>query len=58
MGMDVIGRNPTTKQGKYFCNNIHSWHPLARYICAVAPGVADQCKNWHTNDGDGLNAED
>jgi hypothetical protein len=58
MGMDVIGRKPTTKQGEYFRNSIWWWHPLASYICVVAPAIADHCEHWQTNDGDGLNAED
>ena len=59
MGMDVSGRKPTTKQGEYFRNNVWWWwHPLASYICEVAPEIADHCDYWQTNDGDGLNAED
>jgi hypothetical protein len=58
MGMDVIGRRPTTKQGEYFRNSVWWWHPLASYICVVAPEIADHCEHWHSNDGDGLNAED
>ena len=59
MGMDVSGRKPTTKQGEYFRNNVWWWwHPLASYICEVAPNIADHCDYWQTNDGDGLNAED
>jgi hypothetical protein len=58
MGMDVFGRKPTNKQGEYFRNSIWGWHPLASYVCVVAPEFADHCENWHTNDGDGLNAED
>ena len=58
MGMDLSGRKPTTEQGEYFCNNVWWWHPLAIYICEVAPEIADHCEYWQTNDGDGLNAED
>jgi hypothetical protein len=58
MGMDVFGRKPTTKEGEYFRNSIWWWHPLASYICVVAPEIADHCENWQTNDGNGLNAED
>jgi hypothetical protein len=29
-----------------------------RYICEVAPEIADHCEYWLTNEGDGLNAED
>ena len=54
MGMDVYGRNPTTKQGEYFRNNVWWWHPLADYCTSVAPDITAQCNSWHHNDGDGL----
>jgi hypothetical protein len=58
MGMDVYGKNPTTEDGKYFQNNAWWWQRLADYACDIAPSIANKCKYWHTNDGDGLNAED
>jgi hypothetical protein len=58
MGMDVCGKNPTTEEGEYFVNNAWMWHPLADYVAAVAPDIAARCEYWHTNDGDGLDAED
>jgi hypothetical protein len=54
MGMDVFGRNPSSKEGEYFRNNVWRWHPLAHYCTDIAPDVTAQCKNWHSNDGDGL----
>jgi hypothetical protein len=54
MGMDVYGRKPTGPRGKYFRNNIATWHPLARYCNLIAPDICGACKHWHTNDGDGL----
>lgn len=57
MGMDVYGKNPTSKAGEYFRNNVWSWRPLADYICSVAPEIAQHCKHWQTNDGDGLDAD-
>jgi hypothetical protein len=56
MGMDVIGRKPTSKRGEYFRNSIHSWHPLADYCISVAPDICAACKHWHGNEGDGLDA--
>jgi hypothetical protein len=56
MGMDIIGRAPTSMTGKYFRNNIHWWQPLAAYCQKVAPEIAGGCCHWHTNDGDGLDA--
>lgn len=57
MGMDVYGKKPTTEEGKYFRNNVWWWRPLADYVCDVAPEIAAGCKHWHSNDGDGLDAE-
>lgn len=58
MGMDVSGRKPTTEEGKYFRNNVWWWRPLASYCLKVAPEVANKCKYWGSNDGDGLNGKD
>jgi hypothetical protein len=57
MGMDVIGIRPTGAKGRRFRNNIWGWRPLADYICEVAPDIAQHCRSWHTNDGDGLDAD-
>src|SRR5215468_3135785 len=57
MGMDVIGKAPSSKTGESFMANIGWWHPLWDYCCDVAP-VARKVKYGHSNDGDGLNAED
>lgn len=57
MGMDVIGKRPTSKAGEYFRRNVWHWHPLADYIVTIAPDTASSCKRWHTNEGDGLNAK-
>jgi hypothetical protein len=54
MGMDVLGKNPTSEAGEYFRNNAWYWRPLAEYCFEVAPDVAALCKHWGTNDGDGL----
>jgi hypothetical protein len=58
MGMDVYGKNPTTEEGKYFRNNVWWWRPLADYCIQTAPEVAGKCRYWHTNDADGLDADD
>jgi hypothetical protein len=54
MGMDVCGRNPSSKEGEYFRNNVWRWHPLAKYCQEIAPDITAQCKHWHHNEGDGL----
>jgi hypothetical protein len=59
MGMDVIGMNPTTTAGSYFGNNRWWWLPLANYIIKNGPEhLVSKVKNWKTNDGDGLDADD
>lgn len=58
MGMDVIGKAPTSDTGEYFRNNVWWWRPLARYVCDVAPAITSKCHAWQTNDGDGLGAAD
>lgn len=55
MGMDVYGRQPTAKAGKYFRANVWSWHPihaLIRELCAdlLDPKLLDQLA---FNDGAG-----
>ena len=57
--MDVFGkRKPENgEEAPYFRNSVWSWHPLADYCMEVAPLVTALCENWHTNDGDGLDAE-
>ena len=57
MGMDVFGKNPTSKEGEHFPNNVWWWRPLADYCIEVAPDLTAQCKHWHTNDGDGLDGQ-
>ena len=56
MAIAISGIKPTGERGKYFRNNIWWWHPLARYCQEVAPEITSACRNWHTNDGDGLDA--
>jgi len=57
MGMDVYGNNPTSEKGEYFRNTVWWWHPLATYCEEVCGSTCGQCESWHSNDGDGLDAE-
>lgn len=57
MGMDVYGNSPSTEVGEYFRANVWRWHPLASYATAHYPALTAACEHWHTNDGDGLDAE-
>ena len=43
MGMDVIGNNPTSEVGSYFRHTCWAWHPLAEYVCEVAPEITSRC---------------
>jgi hypothetical protein len=58
MGMDVFGNNPTSTNGEYFRRNGWCWHAIAALVVDLCPTRSYQCKTWHSNDGDGLNAED
>ena len=58
MGMDVYGKAPTSEAGEYFRNNIWWWRPLADFLTDTYPELTQTCEYWHTNDGDGLGAED
>lgn len=58
MGMDVNSKAPKNDKGAYFQMSVWGWHPLAHYIQELAPELAVKCKYWHSNDRDGLNAED
>lgn len=58
MGMDVIGRAPATEQGAMFRRSAWGWRALADYTMRIGGDVAAKCGYWHTNDGDGLDAED
>ncbi len=58
MGMDVFGISPTSETGEYFRRNVWGWHPLAEYIVSQGPEeIVSKCECWHSNDGDGLDAE-
>ncbi len=56
MGMDVYGASPTTEKGQYFRRNVWGWRPLADLVCELAPLETSGCTYWHSNDGDGLDA--
>lgn len=58
MGMDVIGKKPSTKDGEYFRANVWYWHPLWSMVECLYPNLAVKVQHAHSNDGDGLNATD
>ncbi len=57
MGMDIYGKNATTEAGGYFRNNVWWWRPLADFLTTTYPALTEACTYWHSNDGDGLNAD-
>jgi hypothetical protein len=57
MGMDVYGVNAENKTGEYFRRNVWGWRGLWDY-CLDTYEIANKVANGHSNDGDGLNAED
>ena len=57
MGMDVIGKNPTTETGEYFRNNVWAWRPLWDYCCEVGSDLFSDPTNGHFNDGYGLDGQ-
>jgi hypothetical protein len=54
MGMDLLGHKPTAPQGEYFRASIRQWPLLVKIIMTLCPKETSPCKNWNTNDGDGL----
>lgn len=56
MGMDVFGKEPKSKSGEYFRNNVWYWRPLWEYCTIVAEDLVAGV-DGHSNGGDGLGAE-
>jgi hypothetical protein len=54
MGMDIYGIRPTSKRGEYYRNGRWSWEHLATLVTTLCSKESARCKNWFTNDGDGL----
>ena len=57
MGMDVYGNDSDEEVGEVFRLNGWTWRRLAEYMCTVAPKVTSECREWYSNDGDGLSEE-
>lgn len=55
MGMDVMGKDPSSKKGEYFRNNCWWWRPLWDYCCMVMPSIDNEKGQY--NDGYGLDGE-
>lgn len=57
MGVDIFGKNPTSQEGEYFRSNWWYWRPIAEYLTTTFPEQTAPCQYWHSNDGDGLDAD-
>ena len=55
MGMDVYGRKPTDKAGKYFRANVWSWRPIHALITELCSDLLDpeMIRQLAFNDGAG-----
>ena len=58
MGMDVYGQAPRTETGRYFRRGVSGWPPLADFILVHCADEVSACRNWYTNDADGLDDRD
>jgi hypothetical protein len=56
MGVDIHGRAPRSKAGRYFGANWGAWREIAGLCLRVAPDICSQIdeKHWFSNDGYGL----
>ena len=56
MGVDIFGRAPRSKAGRYFAANWGAWGDFAQVCLRVAPEPCSQIdeKYWFCNDGFGL----
>ena len=51
MGMDVIGIEPYTEDGKYFRSNVWCWRPLWDFVCNSCSLDDDIQQSGQLNDG-------
>ena len=58
MGMDVTGKAPKSEAGEYFRATVWTWRPLALLLQDLYPDLTEKVQYLHSNDGDGLEAED
>jgi hypothetical protein len=56
--MDVYGKSPVSPKGEFFRRSVWGWHPLWEYCEETAPEITYKVVYGHSNDGDGLGAED
>jgi len=52
-----VGMDCYSKNGGYFRRTVWRWHPMAQMLTEKFPERTAGCTAWHTNDGDGLDAE-
>ena len=56
--MDVYGKKPISEVGEYYRQSVWGWHPLWHYVELYHEKYANKVQHGHSNDGDGLGAED
>lgn len=57
MGFDIHGRHPTGDEGRHFRRSRLAWPPLAALCRVLVPEICKECRDWTTNDGDGLDGD-
>ena len=58
MGMDVLGKDPKSRKGEYFRNNVWWWRPLWEYVVSVCDDVLTKqdAGEGHLNNGHEISA--
>lgn len=57
MGMDISGKNPSTRDGEYFRNNVWWWRPVLIYLADRNLITDEEATKMSYNDGAGLEHE-
>ena len=58
MGRDLKGRNYTSPEGRALSLNVWSWGILVKFVWMFAANEAALCKDWASDDSEGMNAEE
>ena len=58
MGRDLRGRDYTSPEGRALSLNEWSWGILVKFVWMFAANEAALCKDWETDDTDGMTADD
>ena len=58
MGRDLRGRNATSPEGRALSLNVWSWEILVKFVWMFAANEAALCKDWESDDSEGMTAEE